>query len=89
MRTFATCPQDRLSSKAEFKPARAGWLGPMLKRCWHAYWDWRARQATVLILRALDNRTLHDIGISASEIESCVYGQRCDRRRGYDKSWRA
>ena len=58
-----------------------------MARLWHAYWDWRARQATVLILRALDKRTLHDIGVNPSEIESFIYSKRGERRRGYDETW--
>jgi uncharacterized protein YjiS (DUF1127 family) len=39
-----------------------------------------------MLLQSLDDRTLHDIGISPSEIESLV---RCpsDHRRRYDASW--
>lgn len=54
---------------------------------WRAYWDWRARKATVLILRSLDCRTLHDIGIHPSEIESLVYSGGSDRCRRYDAIW--
>jgi hypothetical protein len=39
------------------------------------YWTRRAERATVLILRSLDSRTLKDIGLHRSEIESVVYGQ--------------
>jgi uncharacterized protein YjiS (DUF1127 family) len=42
----------------------------------------------MLILQSLDERTLRDIGINASEIESCVYGKLRDRRRPYDSNWR-
>lgn len=80
MRTAATCSQQRqtLALGARFTRIAA--------RAWRDYWNWRARQATVVILRGLDERTLHDIGISPSEIESCVYGKR-DRRRCYDQNW--
>ena len=60
----------------------------LARRAWHTYWDWRARQATVEILRALDTRTLHDIGLSRGEIESVVHGKRGDRRLCYDAGWR-
>ena len=50
---------------------------------WRRYWVRRAQRATVVILRSLDDRTLRDIGISPSEIESCVYGDVPDRRRPY------
>jgi len=62
---------------------RAGFVG----RWWRAYWDWRARKATVFILHSLDRRTLHDIGINPSEIESLVHSRTCDRRRHYDAVW--
>jgi len=57
------------------------------RRGWRTYWERRTRRATVLILCSLDERTLHDIGISRSEIESCVYGKGGDRRRRYHESW--
>ena len=57
------------------------------RRGWRTYWERRARRATVLILCSLDERTLHDIGISPSEIESCVYGTDGDRRRRYHERW--
>ena len=54
---------------------------------WRIYWERRARRATVLILRSLDERTLRDIGINPSEIESCVYDRSGDRVRRYHESW--
>jgi len=57
------------------------------RRAWRTYWDWRARRATVEILRSLDSRTLHDIGLSRSEIESVVRDKHGERRRCYDESW--
>lgn len=50
-------------------------------RAWAAYWSGRARRATVVMLQSLDGRTLKDIGIDRSEIESVIYGQPDDRRR--------
>jgi uncharacterized protein YjiS (DUF1127 family) len=58
----------------------------LARRAWRTYWDRRARRATVLILRSLDERTLRDIGIAPSEIESCVWGG-SDRLRRYCASW--
>ena len=40
---------------------------------WAEYWRRKAEQDTVLVLRSLDDRTLKDIGIDRSEIESVVY----------------
>jgi uncharacterized protein YjiS (DUF1127 family) len=55
---------------------------------WLAFWAWRARRATVELLHGLDDRTLHDIGISRGEISSAVYGRAGDRKRCYDDAWR-
>jgi uncharacterized protein YjiS (DUF1127 family) len=72
------------------RPSRSltltGRAGALVRRAWRAYWQRRARQATVLLLSSLDCRTLHDIGISQSEIESLVRGGN-DRCRCYDASW--
>jgi uncharacterized protein YjiS (DUF1127 family) len=77
-----TAPTHRLAPTLVGRIARAG------RRAWNTYWDWRARQATVEILRALDNRTLHDIGLSRSEIESVVRDARNGRRPCYEEGWR-
>ena len=53
---------------------------------WEAYWTRRAKRTTVTLLRGLDDRTLHDIGIDRSEIESVVYGK---RRRAPGRCWSA
>jgi uncharacterized protein YjiS (DUF1127 family) len=49
------------------------------RRAWAQYWTARAQRATAGILHRLDDRTLKDIGIDRSEIESVVYGDRCGR----------
>jgi hypothetical protein len=41
---------------------------------WQAYWRYQTRRAAVLVLQALDDRTLKDIGLSRSEIVPAVYG---------------
>ena len=48
---------------------------------WHAYALRRERNAAVRELRALDDRTLKDIGINRSEIEWVVKGQDDTRLR--------
>ena len=51
-----------------------------IERMWATYWTGRTQRATVLMLQSLDSRTLKDIGIDRSEIESVVYGRPDDRR---------
>jgi uncharacterized protein YjiS (DUF1127 family) len=51
------------------------------RRLWGAYWDYRARCATVLLLEALDDRTLKDIGLRRSEIRHAVFGSDTARKR--------
>jgi uncharacterized protein YjiS (DUF1127 family) len=70
------------------QPTLATRVAGIARRAWHVYWDRRARQATVEILRSLDSRTLRDIGLSRSEIESAVYGRCGERRRRYEEGWR-
>jgi uncharacterized protein YjiS (DUF1127 family) len=50
-----------------------------MRRAWAGYWTRRAERATVAILLALDSRTLKDIGLDRSEIESVAQGD-CQRR---------
>jgi uncharacterized protein YjiS (DUF1127 family) len=52
-----------------------------VRRVWCAYRGWRAKRATALVLRSLDARTLRDIGIDSSEIESLVEHDVQRRRR--------
>jgi len=67
----------------------AGRIGSFIAKAWRAYWDWRVKRTTVVILLSLDRRTLHDIGIDPSEIESLVYDVGRDRRRrdGAPRFW--
>jgi uncharacterized protein YjiS (DUF1127 family) len=50
------------------------------RQAWAAYWTWRAQHATATILHALDDRTLKDIGVDRSEIESVVWVTRAKRK---------
>jgi len=74
-------------SSYEAEPSPLSRLLRLLKGAWEAYWSWRAKCATVAILRTLDRRTLADIGLQASEIESAVFGAPGDRPRAYDEAW--
>jgi len=79
------CTQSATSVQQRSSAATS--VARVAKRWWRSYWNWRAREATVLILRSLDRRTLRDIGIDPREIRSCVYGESGDRRRRYDEAW--
>ena len=83
---FMSCLRSA-SGAAKARPTVAARAGALIRSAWRAYWDWRARKVTVLLLSALDRRTLRDIGIAPSEIESLVNGgcDRCGRR--YDATW--
>ena len=48
---------------------------------WRAFALWRERRAAMRELHALDDRTLRDIGVNRSEIESAVYGRDATRLR--------
>lgn len=55
--------------------ARSGRMSVTLRAAWERFWIWKAARATVFILHALDDRTLKDLGMDRTEIESVVYGQ--------------
>jgi uncharacterized protein YjiS (DUF1127 family) len=46
-----------------------------IAKAWRAYWQRRARLATVHLLHALDDRTLHDMGLTRSTIPAAVAGE--------------
>jgi len=50
-------------------------LTDAVRNGWAGYWVRRAERETVFVLHSLDDRTLKDIGMDRSEIESVVYGQ--------------
>lgn len=85
--TFAECLRGDLAPRSErlaasrFVPLRRR-VRDALRSAWRAYWRRRAKRATQF-LQSLDDRTLKDIGIDRSEIDSVVYGARdrsTDRR---------
>ena len=68
-------------------PTVAARAGHRIAGAWRAYWERRARRATIALLHSLDDRTLHDIGVGRSEISSIVYGRHGDRTRSYEEAW--
>jgi uncharacterized protein YjiS (DUF1127 family) len=55
-------------------------IASALRSMWTAYWAYKAEQATAFVLHSLDDRTLKDIGMDRSEIESVVHNPSSDRR---------
>lgn len=49
--------------------------GDGLLRLWRTYWQHRTHRAAILMLQALDDRTLADIGLNRSQIVPAVYGR--------------
>ena len=77
-----------ISTPERDTPTLAARAGSSIARAWRAYWQRRARRATVDLLYSLDDRTLRDIGVGRNEITSLVYGRPGDRTRRYDETWR-
>jgi uncharacterized protein YjiS (DUF1127 family) len=44
-----------------------------IRRMWHAYWHWRARQAMLMFLHSMDERTLKDFGVTREEMHSSIH----------------
>ena len=61
--------------------------GHALRRWWETYWARRAQRASVHLLSSLDDRTLQDIGVNRSEIESIVYARSGERLRRCEPNW--
>jgi uncharacterized protein YjiS (DUF1127 family) len=57
-------------------PARAWSPGTVLSGLWAAYTIWRDKRLAMARLHAMSDRQLRDIGITRSEIEFAVGGER-------------
>lgn len=57
-------------------PSWGRWLGVALKRWWVARMARRLENLAIAQLHAMSNRQLRDIGISRSEIEIALSGER-------------
>lgn len=75
MSRIALAPSPALCASAG--PSVAGGLLPRLAS---RYLAWRRRRATIAMLHGLDSRTLKDIGLARSEIESAVNTHGAGRR---------
>ena len=63
-------------------------IARIVRQLWRAYWDYQARRATIMLLHALDDRALADIGFNRGEIDSVVVASTSDRLRFCDSKWR-
>lgn len=84
---MASSLQTVSSGSQSQAPSGEHGLGISLRRMWKASWTNRAKSTTVFLLRGLDDRTLQDIGVERSEIESVVYSKSCDRLKRYQPVW--
>ena len=75
------------SHSHEVAHAASQGLAESIKGLWRAYWERRARKASIMLLSSLDNRTLDDIGLDRSEIQSFVYDSSKERLRRYQPTW--
>ena len=84
-----TCSATTLSAHSLPAPStpHARGIAALVKGWWAAYWRRRAQRTTVLMLEALDDQTLRDIGLGRSEIGSLVYGEPHDRMQRYHTRW--
>jgi uncharacterized protein YjiS (DUF1127 family) len=69
MQNTITAAQTSASSGI---PPPAKMLGQQLATAWSQYMTWRARRATKLLLKSLDDRTLADIGVVRTGIDTVV-----------------
>ena len=83
LESLATTGRAGGSLRSYLAPVRHN-LAVGARRLWDAYWDNQARRATALMLEALDDRTLKDIGLSRHEIRQAVLGNDAARRRSDD-----
>jgi uncharacterized protein YjiS (DUF1127 family) len=79
--TCTSCPSQSLTARTDL------WVVQSLRNLWRAYWARRARRASILLLSSLDDRTLADIGLARSEIESVVHDRSRQRMRYYEPGW--
>src|ERR1700754_5004555 len=59
-----------------------------IRRMWRAHCDRQARRATAVIMHALDDRTLADIGLRRAEINALLADGLDGGRRHYEPNWR-
>jgi uncharacterized protein YjiS (DUF1127 family) len=82
-----TSVTNAMCSSASTEQANGHGPLQLAKGLWHAYWEQRAQRASIYLLRSLDDRTLSDIGMARSEIESVVHDTSGQRLRTYDPKW--
>jgi uncharacterized protein YjiS (DUF1127 family) len=72
MSTISTATERHYSAGGSL----VGRIAAAFKRLWVAYITWRVEQAAMAHLRSMSDRELEDLGLSRSQIEGAVGGER-------------
>jgi uncharacterized protein YjiS (DUF1127 family) len=76
MSTISTATERQYSASGSI----IGRIAAASKRLWVAYITWRIEQAAMTHLRSMSDRELEDLGLSRSQIEGAVAGERASDR---------
>ena len=76
MSTISTATEREYSAGGSI----VGTVATALKRLWVTYITWRIERAAMAHLRSMSDRQLKDLGLSRSEIEGAVAGERATDR---------
>jgi uncharacterized protein YjiS (DUF1127 family) len=77
---MSTIPSAPAAAQPAAKQTWASELFAFAKRSWYAYITWRIERTALAHLSLMSDRELEDIGLSRSQIECAVMGERARSR---------